>query len=42
MKAIKDTVENLGGNIIGEGVVMNIAELNNNKNVFSIMDVNEE
>lgn len=42
MKAIKDTVNNLGGNIVGEGVVMNIAKLNDNKNIFSIMDVNEE
>ena len=42
MKAFKDTVNNLGGNVVGEGVVMNIVELNNNKNIFSIMDVNEE
>lgn len=42
MKAIKETVENLGGNIVGEGVVMNIVELNNNRNIFSLIDVNEE
>ena len=42
MKAIKDTVNNLGGNVVGEGVVMNIVELNNKNEIFSLIDVNEE
>lgn len=39
--AIKKEIIKLGGNVIGEGVVMNIKELNNNKDLFSIIDVNE-
>ncbi len=42
MNAIKDTIEELGGNVKGEGVIMNIVELNNNKNLFSLIDINEE
>lgn len=42
MKAIKNAIEKLGGEIIGEGVVMNIVELNDNKELFSLIDVNEE
>lgn len=42
MKAIKNAIEKLGGEIIGEGVVMNIVELNDNKKLFSLIDVNEE
>ena len=41
MKAIGDAIEALGGRIVGEGVVMNIAELNDNKELFSLIDVNE-
>ena len=41
IKAIKDEIEKLGGNVIGEGVIMNIAEFNNNKNLFSLIDINE-
>ena len=41
MKAIKQTIQKLGGNVIGEGVVMNIVELNGNKELFSLIDVNE-
>ena len=41
LKAIKKAVTNLGGNVIGMGVVLNIKELNRNKNLFSIIDVNE-
>ena len=40
-RAIKDAVENLGGNIIGIGVVINIKELNNDR-IFSLIDINEE
>ena len=41
MKAIKDAIINLGGNVVGTGVVMNIVELNDDKEVFSLIDVNE-
>lgn len=41
MKAIKRAIESLGGKVVGEGVVMNIAELNNNKELFSLIDINE-
>ena len=41
MKAIKDAIESLDGKVVGEGVVMNIAELNNNKELFSLIDINE-
>ena len=40
-RAIKETVQELGGNVLGTAVVINIKELNNDK-VFSIIDVNEE
>ena len=42
MEKIKDTIEKLGGKVVGEGVILNIVELNNNKEVFSLIDVNEE
>jgi len=42
MSSIKDAIINLGGNVVGEGVVLNIVELNNNKELFSLIDVNEE
>ncbi len=42
IKSIKDSIKQLGGNVIGEGVVMNIIELNDNKDLFSLIDVNEE
>ena len=42
MKAIKETVEELGGIVAGKGVIMNIVELNNDKNIFSLIDINEE
>ena len=42
IKAIKDAIESLGGKILGVGVVMNIVELNQSKDIFSIIDVNEE
>lgn len=41
MNAIKIAIENLGGHVVGEGVVMNIVELNDNKELFSLIDVNE-
>ena len=42
MKAIKKAIEDKGGNVIGEGVLINIEELNNNKELFSILNINEE
>lgn len=42
MKAIKKAIEELNGNVVGEAVVMNIVELNSNKELFSLIDVNEE
>ena len=42
LEAIKHALEDLGGIVVGEGVVMNIVELNNNKEMFSLIDVNEE
>lgn len=40
--AIKQALEELGGTVVGEGVVMNIVELNNIQEMFSLIDVNEE
>ena len=42
MRKIKETVESLGGKVLGEGVILNIVELNNDKDVYSLIDVNEE
>ena len=41
MKAIIQAIQEIGGIIKGQGVIMNIKELNND-NVFSLLDVNEE
>ena len=41
INAIKDKIEMLGGNVTGVGVIMNIKELNNSKDVFSLIDINE-
>lgn len=40
--AIKQAIVDLGGIVVGSGVVMNIVELNNNPEVFSLIDINEE
>jgi len=40
-RAIKETVESLGGNVFGTGIVINIKELNNDE-VFSLIDINEK
>ena len=42
LDSIKKSIEDLGGIVVGEGVVLNIVELNNNKELFSLIDVNEE
>lgn len=40
--AIKKGIEELGGTVKGIGTIINIAELNNNKDVFSLININEE
>ena len=42
VKAISDGIKELGGSVVGIGVVINIKELNNSKGVYSLIDVNEE
>ena len=42
VNAIKKAIESLDGIVVGTGVVMNIVELNNNNELFSLIDVNEE
>ena len=42
INAIKDNISKLGGTVVGEGVVINIKELNDNKELFSLIDINEE
>ncbi len=41
MKSIRQAIEELGGNVVGEGVIMNIKELNNSNNIYSLLDINE-
>ena len=42
IEKIKEAIENLGGNVVGIGVILIIDELNKNKDIFSLIDVNEE
>lgn len=42
VKAIIKAVEGIGGIVEGTGVVMNIIELNNDKDIYSMIDINEE
>ena len=42
MKAIKQAIEKAGGIIKGEGVIMNIKELNDDSHIYSLLDINEE
>ena len=41
IKSIKQAIEKLGGQVVGKGVVMNIVELNDDKEIFSLIDINE-
>lgn len=41
MKSIKKAIEEIGGNVKGEGVIMNIKELNNDTHIYSLLDINE-
>ena len=40
-RAIKETVESLGGKVVGTGVVINIKKLNND-DIYSLIDINEK
>ncbi len=42
LDSIKINIEEIGGIVVGEGVIMNIVELNNKKDLFSLIDINEE
>ena len=42
IKAIQNAIENKGGKVAGKGVVMNIVELNSDKDIFSLIDIEEE
>lgn len=42
MEKIKDGIEQIGGIVLGEGVILNIKELNNNKKLYSLIDINED
>lgn len=41
IKSIKKAIERLHGNVIGCGVIMNIVELNKDKEIFSLIEINE-
>ena len=42
VNSIKEVILSLGGNVIGIGVILNIVKLNNEKELFSLIDVEEE
>ena len=41
MKAMKQAIEEVGGIVVGQGVIMNIKELNDTKDVYSLLDIHE-
>lgn len=41
MQAMKQAIEDVGGIVVGQGVIMNIKELNDATDVFSLLDINE-
>ena len=41
LKSIEEAIVSLGGTVVGSGVILNILELNDNKNLFSLIDVYE-
>ena len=41
VRSIKNTLEELGAKVIGVGAIINIIELNQDKEVFSLIDINE-
>ena len=42
IKSIKQAIQEVGGIIKGQGVIMNIKELNNDADIYSLLDINEE
>ena len=40
--ALKKVIEELGGNVVGYGCVVNISPLNDDKEVFSLIEISEE
>ena len=42
MKAMEQAIQDVGGIIKGEGVIMNIKELNNDTHIYSLIDIKEE
>lgn len=42
IKYIQNQIIKLGGNVVGTGVVMNIVGLNKDKDIYSILEVEEE
>lgn len=42
MNAIKQAIEQAGGIIKGEAVIMNIKELNDDSHIYSLLDINED
>lgn len=40
--AIQKALEELGGEVVGKGVVMNIVALNQDKDIFSLLEIEEE
>ena len=41
MQAMKQAIEEVGGIVVGQGVIMNIKELNDAQDVYSLLDINE-
>ena len=41
INSIKVAINKLNGNVVGVGVILNIVELNNEKELFSLIEVNE-
>lgn len=41
IKAIKNGIESLGGIVVGCGAIINIKELNDSNDLFSLIDINE-
>lgn len=41
MQEIKKAIEKSGGNVVGKGVILNIVELNQDQDIFSLIDIHE-
>lgn len=42
MSSIKEAIENLNGNVVGEGVIIKIKGFKENKELFSLIEIEEE